>query len=580
MERGFIHSMKASEFFMPTIKETPAEAEIDSHKLMLRSGFMRQLSSGIYVYLPLGVKVLKKIEEIVREEMNRAGAQEVHMSAIMPKELWEESGRWAVFGPEMFKIKDRNDREYCLGPTHEEAFTFIVRNEISSYRHLPKILYQIQTKFRDERRPRFGVMRCREFTMKDAYSFDIDEKGLDISYKKMYDAYVRIFKRCGLDVKIVEADTGAMGGSNSHEFMVPSSVGEAEIAYCVACGYAANLEKAECIDLPYEVFEEEKDYELILTPDIKTIDELVSFLEIDIKRFVKTMIYKADERYVAVLVRGDRVVNETKLKNLLKATEVELADANIVEKITSAKVGFAGPVGLQIDVYADFEVKYLKNFVVGANKTDYHLINVNLKDFKVKQFADLRNITTDDLCPKCQSQKVNIEKGIEVGHIFKLGTKYTKAFSCYYTDENGTQKPMIMGCYGIGINRTAAAVIEQMHDDEGIIWPVTIAPFEVIVVVVNSSDQSQMDVANMIYEGLKQRGIEVLIDDRPERAGVKFKDADLIGIPFRVNVGKKIAEGRVELVERRTKNIMEIDVKNAVDFISDIIANEKKKYNG
>lgn len=571
--------MKVSELFMPTLKETPSDAEIESHKLMLRSGFLRQLSSGIYVYLPLGYRVLRKIENIVREEMDRAGAQEVHMSALMPKELWEESGRWAVFGPEMFKIKDRNDREYCLGPTHEEAFTFIVRNEISSYRDLPKILYQIQTKFRDERRPRFGVMRCREFTMKDAYSFDIDDNGLDISYKKMYEAYVRIFKRCGLDVKIVEADTGAMGGSNSHEFMVLSSVGEAEIAYCKSCGYAANLEKAECLDIAIKSSEEYGKVEQIYTPNVRTIEELVEFLKIDIKRFVKTMIYRADEKFVAVLVRGDREVNEAKLKNRLKANELELASAEAVERITNAKVGFAGPVGLPIDIYADNEIKYLKNFVVGANKTDYHLMNVNIQDFNIKEFADLRNITSDDLCPKCQAQKVIIERGIEVGHIFKLGTKYSKAFNCVYTDEKGEQKLMIMGCYGIGINRTAAAVIEQMHDEDGIIWPITIAPYEVIVVPVNVKDEEQLKAAYMIYEGLKKKGIEVLIDDRDERAGVKFKDADLIGIPFRITVGKKISEGKVELRERKTKQSTEVELENAVEFVFNVIIKEKEKYN-
>ncbi|ADQ41493.1 prolyl-tRNA synthetase [Caldicellulosiruptor acetigenus I77R1B] len=570
--------MKVSELFMPTLKETPSDAEIESHKLMLRSGFMRQLSSGIYVYLPLGYRVLRKIENIVREEMDRSGAQEVHMSALMPKELWEESGRWAVFGPEMFRIKDRNEREYCLGPTHEEAFTYIVRNEITSYRDLPKILYQIQTKFRDERRPRFGVMRCREFTMKDAYSFDIDEKGLDISYQKMYDAYVRIFKRCGLDVKIVEADTGAMGGASSHEFMVPSSVGEAEIAYCKSCGYAANLEKAECLDTPVENNEELKEKQEVYTPNVRTIEELVSFLGIDSTRFVKTMIYKADDRFVAVLVRGDREVNETKLKNLLGATDLELASAEDVERITGAKVGFAGPIGLSIDVYADNEVKYLKNFVVGANKTDYHIKNVNLSDFKVTKFADLRNITQDDLCPKCRSQKVTIERGIEVGHIFKLGTKYTQAFNCVYTDEKGEKKLMIMGCYGIGINRTAAAIIEQMHDEDGIIWPITVAPYEVIVVPVNVNDENQNKIAFEIYEKLQKNGVEVLIDDRDERAGVKFKDADLIGIPFRVTVGKKVSEGKLEIRNRRTKESFEVEIEKAIEFVINLIKEEKAKY--
>ncbi|MEZ0537525.1 proline--tRNA ligase [Caldicellulosiruptoraceae bacterium PP1] len=569
--------MKVSTLFMPTIKEIPSEAEIVSHKLMLKSGFMRQLSSGIYIYLPLGYRVLRKIENIVREEMDRSGAQEVHMSALMPKELWEESGRWSVFGPEMFKIKDRNQREYCLGPTHEEAFTYIAASEISSYRELPKTLYQIQTKYRDERRPRFGVMRCREFTMKDAYSFDKDEKGLDESYKKMFDAYVRIFKRCGLDVKVVEADTGAMGGSNSHEFMVPSSVGEAEIAYCPKCGYAANVEKAKCIVNEIELNENIEEIQKIYTPNVRTIDELANFLGITDKKFVKTMIYSIDDKIVAALVRGDREINETKLKNLFKANEAELASAEIVEKITKSKVGFAGPIGLDIEIIADNEIKYMKNFVVGANETDYHLVNVNLKDFNVSRFEDIRNITENDICPICQETNVKVEKGIEIGHIFKLGTKYSKAFNCVYTDENGEQKLMIMGCYGIGINRTAAAVIEQSHDDDGIIWPISIAPFHAIVVPVNAKDKNQMQEAERIYNELLNKGLEVLIDDREERAGVKFKDADLIGIPLRITIGKKINEGIVELRDRKTKEVIEIKKEEAVQFILEYIEKLKSQ---
>ena len=500
--------MRVSNMFFHTLREVPAEAEIASHQLMLRSGLMRKLASGIYSFLPLGYRVFRKVEQIVREEMDRAGAQELIMSALLPAEAYQTSGRWEVFGAEMFRLKDRGGREFCLGPTHEEIFTDTVKSVTRSYRSLPLNLYQIQTKYRDERRPRFGVMRSREFVMKDAYSFDRDEEGLDISYKKMYDAYCRIFDRLGLDYIIVDADTGAMGGSGSQEFMVKSSIGESGIAYCEACGYAANDEKAECI--PQKCCEgenccEELGLEKVATPDARTIDELMNFFGCSAREFAKTLIYKADDKVVAAMVRGDRELNETKLQNILGCIELEMADGETVEKVTGAAVGFAGPIGLKIDVIVDSEVAEMKNFVVGANETGYHYKNVNInRDFKATMVKDIRTIEEGDPCPKC-GVPVKVEFGIEVGHIFKLGTKYSKALDCVYLDENGKENPMVMGCYGIGINRSMAAVIEQNNDENGIIWPISVAPYHVIVIPVNTSDSDQMGLAEKIYSELMAR---------------------------------------------------------------------------
>lgn len=568
--------MRLSQLLIPTLREVPAEAEIPSHILMLKAAMMRKLASGVYIYLPLGKRVLKKIEEIVREEMDRAGAQEVLMSAIIPAELLKESGRWDVFGPEMFKLKDRNDREFCLGPTHEEVFTDLIRNEVKSYRQLPLTIYQIQTKYRDERRPRFGVMRSREFIMKDAYSFDVDWEGLDASFERMYDAYCRIFERCGLKYTVVDADSGAMGGKDSKEFMVTSSVGEAVIAYCDSCGYAANEEKAECT-VEHKSDEEMKALERIYTPNVRTIDELVSYLDVKADKFVKTLIYKYKDKVAAVFLRGDREVNLVKLANLLKVNEndIELADEEIVKSVTGANVGFAGPIGLKGDVIliADAEVPMMKNIIVGANETDYHLKNVNYgRDFKADVVADIRKVVEGDKCPKCGSQ-LKLERGIEVGHIFKLGTKYSDALGANYIDENGNEKPMIMGCYGIGINRIAAAVIEQNHDDKGIIWPMSIAPYHVIVVPVNISNDVQKNLAEKIYDELSKAGIETLIDDRDLRAGVKFNDADLLGIPIRITVGKKAIDNIVELKLRRDNDAIEIDSAQVVDKVKELMMN-------
>jgi prolyl-tRNA synthetase len=558
--------MKVSKMLLPTLRETPSEAEIPSQQLMLRAGLMRKLASGIYNYLPLGLRAFRKVEQIIREEMDRQGAQEIIVSGLIPAELYQESGRWEVFGPEMFKLKDRNERDFCLGPTHEETFTDIIRNDVKSYKAFPINIYQIQSKYRDERRPRFGVMRCRTFTMKDAYSFDVDLNGLDASYRKMYEAYCRAFDRCGLKYSAVEADTGAMGGSGSHEFMVKSDIGEAEVVFCDACGYAANVEKAPCIPEIAEK-EEPKGLQKVATPDARTIDELVGFFHTDSRKFAKTLIYKVDDKVAAVMVRGDRELNETKLTNLFKAISIEMADPETVEKATHARVGFAGPIGIDVDeLIVDEEVAAMQNFIVGANETGYHLINVNYgRDFKGR-VVDIRNIVTGDKCPKCGSS-VYIARGIEVGHIFKLGTKYSEALHAYYVDENGDEKPLIMGSYGIGVDRTLAAVIEQNHDDNGIIWPLSVAPYHVIVVPVVASNEEQMKLAQDIYDALAGLGVEVLLDDRNERAGVKFKDADLIGIPMRITVGKKAGEGIVEFKLRQEASSEDIRVEDAAQRV-------------
>ncbi|MGI6123331.1 MAG: proline--tRNA ligase [Acetivibrionales bacterium] len=565
--------MYFSKMFLPTMREVPAEAEIISHKLMLRAGLIRKLASGIYSFLPLGLRVLKKVEQVVREEMDRAGAQELLMSALLPAESYRESGRWEVFGPEMFRLKDRNDRDFCLGPTHEEIFTETVKHSVRSYRGLPLTLYQIQTKYRDEIRPRFGVMRSREFIMKDAYSFDRDDAGLDISYKQMEEAYRRIFDRLGLIYKVVEADTGAMGGSGSQEFMVISDIGEDAIAYCKTCGYGANEEKASCPPLKDPVVEEELPAEKVLTPNIHTISELTEFLGCEPTRVAKTLIYKADDMLVAAMVRGDRELNEVKLKNILGCTELEMADEKSVCTVTNAEVGFAGPIGLKIKIIADYEIAQGKNLIVGANETDYHIINVNMeRDFEA-EVHDIRSIAEGDTCPCCGNE-ITLARGIEVGHIFKLGTKYSEILKCNYVDENGNEKPMVMGCYGIGINRLMASVIEQSNDENGIIWPMEIAPYQVIIVPVNILDETVMNIAKNMYDRLQKLNVEVLLDDRNERAGVKFNDADLIGIPIRINIGRKAAEGLVEYKLRRGHEALTLTVDEAIEKILTQVENQ------
>lgn len=557
--------MRLSKLLVPTLREVPSDAEIKSHQLMLRAGYIRKLAAGIYSYLPLGLRTLQKVEAIVREEMDNAGAQELLMSALLPSEAYQASGRWDVFGPNMFKLKDRNDRDFCLGPTHEELFTQTVLNEVRSYKEYPMTLYQIQNKYRDEARPRFGVIRSREFVMKDAYSFDKDWEGLDESYKKMYDAYCRIFTRLGLDFTIVDADSGAMGGSGSQEFMVKSPVGEDGIAYCDACGYAANYEKAECIPEDKEFAEGDLPMKKVQTPDVHTIEELVKFFGTEPYVFAKTIIYKADDKYIAAMVRGDREINEVKLKNLVGCVDdLELAEPFMVRQLTHAEVGFAGPVGLDIDVYADKEVAMMKNFIIGANETGYHYENCNInRDFAPKTIADIRVIEEGDKCPKC-GKPIKTAQGIEVGHIFKLGTKYSDALGLKYTDETGEAKTVIMGCYGIGVTRCIAAAIEQGGDENGIVLPPAIAPYHVIIIPVNSKEEEQVKLAEKIYEELRAKGIEALLDDRQERAGVKFKDADLIGIPVRIVAGKKSGESIVEYKKRTDSEAYEMSADDAV----------------
>ena len=568
--------MRMSKLLMPTLREVPAEAEITSHKLMLRAGLIRRLAAGIYSYLPLGLRFYRKIENIVREEMDRAGVQELLMPALLPADAYRASGRWDVFGDSMFKLKDRYDRDFCLGPTHEELFTQAVMNEVHSYKEYPMTLYQIQTKYRDEGRPRFGLIRGREFVMKDAYSFDLDEAGLDKSYQLMHDAYCRIFNRLGLDFTIVDADSGAMGGSGSQEFMVKSPVGEDGIAYCDDCGYAANYEKAECVVSEKPSQEGDFDLEKIHTPNAHTIEELVSFLNAEAYNFAKTIIYKADDKYIAAMVRGDREINEVKLKNLVGCVDdLELAEPFMVRELTHAEVGFAGPIGLEIPVYVDNEILTMKNFIAGANETDMHYKNVNVnKDFTPFMTADIRVIEEGDVCPRC-GKPIKTAQGIEVGHIFKLGTKYSDALGLKYLDENGKSNTVVMGCYGIGVSRCLSAVIEQCNDENGIIFPVAVAPYEAIVIPVNNKQPEQTELAEKIYEDLKAKGIDVLLDDRAERAGVKFKDADLIGVPVRIVVGKKCSEGIVEYKERTEAEAVDKTVDNAVADVVEFIMNNR-----
>ena len=572
--------MRYSNLFLPTVKEVPSDAEIASHQLMIRAGMIRKLTSGIYPYLPLGLKVVRKVEQIVREEMDRAGAQEVFLPMVQPAELWQESGRWVFYGKELLRFKDRHDRDYCLGPTHEEVITDLVRNEIKTYRQLPRNLYQIQTKFRDEIRPRFGVMRCREFGMKDAYSFDADSDGADLSYRKMFDAYHRIFDRCGLMFRAVEADTGSIGGSSSHEFMVMADTGEDGIVYCDACAYAANLEKAE-IPRPEETASPAGEMfpsEEIHTPDVRTIEEVCAFLKVTPQDVVKTLIFNADGVAVAVLVRGDEEINEIKVKNYLGCDELELAGDDMILAATGSPRGFAGAVGIKTKIVADYSLLGMRNMVMGANREDHHMKNVNLdRDFRVGAFADLRVVREGDACPRCRGA-LTFARGIEVGHVFKLGTKYSKAMKAVYLDKNGKEQYMIMGCYGIGITRTVAAAIEQNHDDDGIIWPVPIAPFQVIITPVNANEETLAKAAEELYQSLSDKGVEVLLDDRDERAGVKFKDADLIGIPYRVTIGpKKLAEGKVEVKIRKTGEVLSVDLTGVADYLASAVKTELER---
>ncbi|HBA87910.1 MAG TPA: proline--tRNA ligase [Geobacter sp.] len=560
--------MRYSQYFIPTVKETPSDAEVISHKLMLRAGMIRKLAAGIYNYLPLGLRSIRKVEAIVREEMNRAGAIELLMPAVQPAELWKESGRWDFYGKELLRFRDRKDAEFCMGPTHEEVITDLVRKEVRSYRQMPINLYQIQGKFRDEIRPRFGLMRGREFIMKDAYSFDVNEAGADVSYEKMYKAYRRIFERCGLKFRAVEADTGSIGGNYSHEFMVLADSGEDAIVSCSACEYAANMEKAETRRTDAVDHADPRPLERASTPGQKSVEEVAKFLAVTTSQVVKTLVLVADGEPVVALVRGDYDLNEIKLKNHLGCAELEMADDDVVLKVTGAPTGYAGPVGLQakVKVIADLSLQGMHNFVTGANAGDMHLKNVNLeRDFSVTGFVDIRNVIIGDACPRCEAGKLEIWRGIEVGHVFKLGTKYSKALNASFLDANGKEQIIFMGCYGIGIGRTVAACIEQNHDENGIIFPIPIAPFQCIISSLSNKEDEVKAASESIYQELLDAGIEVLLDDRDERPGFKFKDADLIGIPLRIVVGAKaLAEGKVELKERRSGEVEILPVAEAI----------------
>lgn len=545
--------MRFSSCYIPTLKESPADAEVISHKLLLRAGMVRRLTSGLYIYLPLGLRVINKIARTVREEMEKAGFRELLMPMVQPGDLWKETGRWEHYGKELLRFKDRNEREYCLGPTHEEVITDLVRGEVRSYRQLPVRLYQVQTKFRDEIRPRFGLMRGREFMMKDGYSFDATAEGAEESYKIMYDAYMSIFSRLGLRFRAVEADTGSIGGNFSHEFMVLADTGEDTIAFCHDCEYAANVERAEVVWRGSPSTGGCPAMEKIATPGAHSVEELTALLGVPASAIVKTMLFKVDGKTVAVLVRGDREVNDIKLKNLLKAQEVELADAATVQAVTAAPVGFAGPVALDVPVYADAELQGGTDYVVGANAADAHLRHVDLaRDAAVTAWADLRAITADDQCPRCGG-RMELTRGIEVGHIFMLGLKYSEAMHAVFLDENGKEQTMIMGCYGIGVSRVAAAAIEQNHDEHGIVFPPPVAPFECVLLNLDPRSGEVNAKVEEIYALLQGMGIEVLLDDREERPGVKFKDADLLGIPMQLVVGGKgLGRGIVECKDRRT----------------------------
>ncbi|RSK45098.1 proline--tRNA ligase [Bacillus canaveralius] len=567
--------MKQSMSLIPTLREIPADAEIKSHQLLLRAGFIRQIASGIYSYLPLGRKVLQKVEAIIREEMNNAGAVELFMPALQPAELWQESGRWYTYGPELMRLKDSHVRDFALGATHEEVITSIVRDEIKSYKRLPLTLYQIQTKFRDEKRPRFGLLRGREFIMKDAYSFHSSPDSLDDIYEKLFTAYSNVFRRCGLDFRAVIADSGAMGGKDTHEFMVLSDVGEDTIAYSDTSDYAANIEMAPVVARYEKNGEVEKELEKVKTVNQKSIEEVTAFLNMPAENCIKTLLFKADENYVLVLVRGDHEVNDIKVKNLLEAAAVELASAEETRAVLGCSVGSLGPVNLKNDevkVVADRAVEVIVNGVCGANEEDYHFINVNPgRDFQISQYEDLRFVQEGDPSPDGQG-KILFAKGIEVGHVFKLGTRYSEAMNATYLDENGRSQPMLMGCYGIGVSRTMAAVAEQFNDENGLIWPSSLAPFDLHLIAVNMKDEAQSALALELYERLKKNRFEVLLDDRQERPGVKFADSDLIGLPIRITVGKKAAEGIVEVKVRKTGESFEFHKDELVAKISELIS--------
>ena len=567
--------MRTTNLYAPTLRETPAEAEVRSHQLMLRAGMIRKAAGGLYTYLPLAWRTIKKIEQIIREEMDEAGGQEISMPIVQPAEIWQESGRWSVYGDEMFRVRDRHGRQFCLGPTHEEMVTTLVRDEVRSYKQLPLMLYQIQNKYRDEIRPRFGLMRGREFIMKDLYSFDKDEEGMNLSYQKMYDAYTRIYTRMGLHFRPVEADNGAIGGGHSHEFTVLAAAGESNIAYCTACDYAASDEKAE-LKVIKGAEEEMKPLEKVATPDARTIELVAELLKLPLEKCIKAVAFQTDtDELVLAFVRGDHEVNDVKVINLVEgAIELRMADEAVIEAAGGCP-GFMSPIGIKegTRIIVDQTVMEMYNACAGANEKDMHYINVNPKrDFKDVTVADIRMVKEGDICPRCGGT-IKMTRGIEAGQVFTLGTKYSKALGATFLDENGREQPMVMGCYGIGVGRTMAAAVEQNNDENGIIWPKAIAPFEVVVVPVNAKNEEQLQLAESIYADLKKAGVDALLDDRKDRAGVKFKDADLIGYPLRITVGPKaVAEDVVELKIRRSGETVTAGKADAVQKALELLA--------
>ena len=567
--------MRWSQTFIPTQKEDPAEAEVISHKLMVRAGFMRKLTSGVYTYLPLGYRTIRKVEQIVREEMNAAGAVELLMPILHPAELWKESGRWNVYGKELMKVTDRHHRDFALGPTHEEVITDLIRGQIRSYKRLPLTLYQIQTKFRDEIRPRFGVMRAREFVMKDAYSFHADEASLDETYQRMHLAYTRIFQRCGLQAAPVQSESGAIGGDVTHEFMVLAETGESEILFC-DCGYTATIEGAHSTIESHVIEEDPRPLEKVHTPDAHTVEQVTGMLTVDARRLIKTILYRCDDRMIAVLIRGDREVNEAKVRQITGCNLLEMATPEEILEVTGGPVGFSGPVGLEdVEMLADVSLEGLANAVVGANQDQYHLINANSpRDFKIEKYEDLHMACAGDHCGEC-SKPLKSMRGIEVGQIFQLGSKYSRSLKATFLDDQGAEREFTMGCYGIGVTRTVAAAIEQYHDKDGIIWPMTIAPYQVLISPLNVADEMTMKTARELYDELTAAGLEVLLDDRDERAGFKFKDADLVGIPLRLTIGERsLKEGQVELKLRREEISRKVERTKAAAQVQELVRNE------
>lgn len=564
--------MRQSSTLIPTLREVPADADIKSHQLLLRAGYMRQNASGVYSFLPLGKRVLQKVEQIVREEMDRAGSVELLMPALQQAELWQESGRWYSYGPELMRMKDRHGREFALGATHEEVITSLLRDEVKSYKRLPLNLYQIQTKFRDEKRPRFGLLRGREFIMKDAYSFHASQESLDGVYDKMFAAYSRIFERCGLNFRAVIADSGAMGGKDTHEFMVLSEIGEDTIAYSDTSSYAANVEMAPVVNTYEKSGEAEKELTKVETPNQHSIEDVAAFLNVEATSCIKSLLFKVDDRFVLVLVRGDHEVNDIKVKNYFEASVVELATPEETKEVLKCAVGSVGPIGVSdsVEVVADHAVKAIANGVCGANEEGYHYTNVNERNFNAT-YEDFRFIQEGDQSPDGQGV-IKFAKGIEVGHVFKLGTRYSEAMGATYLDENGRSQPMIMGCYGIGVSRTVAAIAEQFNDENGLLWPEAVTPYQVHVIPVNVKNDEQRELGEKLYNELLDNRFEVLLDDRQERAGVKFADSDLIGLPVRVTVGKRASEGIVEVKVRKTGESLEVSVDNLVSTVKELLA--------